>query len=94
MDPGGRRGHSPGPVKISHKKIAAKGGCIDFMFLTPPYPATGSVTDVVHEDMAMSHHPIVPIIFRNQWKCSPDVLGNNIGQHQFGHCETQGFYWQ
>ena len=25
----------PGPVKISHKKMAAKGGCMDFMFLGP-----------------------------------------------------------
>ena len=28
----------PGPVKISHKKDGTKGGCIDFMFLCPPYP--------------------------------------------------------
>ena len=31
-----------GPVKTSHKKMAAKGGRIDFMFLGPPYPAAGS----------------------------------------------------
>ena len=44
-DPGGcRGGHapSPSPVKISHKKMAAKGSHIDFMFLGPPYPAAGS----------------------------------------------------
>ena len=36
----------PGPVKISHKKNAAKGGRIDFMFLgpPPPYPAAGPAT--------------------------------------------------
>ena len=36
----------PGPVKISHKKMAAEGGRIDFMFLgpPPPYPAAGSAT--------------------------------------------------
>ena len=28
----------PGPVKISHKKMAAKSGHIDFMFLGPPLP--------------------------------------------------------
>ena len=44
-DPGGEGAMvPPGPVKISHKKMAAKGGCIDFMFLGPPYPATGSAT--------------------------------------------------
>ena len=36
-DPGGLA-MPPGPVKISHKKIAAKGGRIDFMFLGPPLP--------------------------------------------------------
>ena len=37
-DPGGAEGAMapPGPVKIGHKKMAAKGGCIDFMFLGPP----------------------------------------------------------
>ena len=38
-DPGGGRGgHGPppGPVKIGHKKMATKGGRIDFMFLAPP----------------------------------------------------------
>ena len=39
---GGRGGHAPpGPVKISHKKD----GCLDFMFLGPPYPAAGSATE-------------------------------------------------
>ena len=28
----------PGPVKIGHKKMAAEGGRIDFMFLGPPSP--------------------------------------------------------
>ena len=28
---------APGPVKISHKKMAAFGGHIDFMFLSPSY---------------------------------------------------------
>ena len=38
-DPGGRGGHAPpDPVKISHKKMATKGGRIDFMFLAPPLP--------------------------------------------------------
>ena len=34
----------PGPVKISHKRMATKGGSIDFMFLAPhpcPPPNTG-----------------------------------------------------
>ena len=31
-------------VKISHKKMAAEASHIDFMFLAPPYPATGSAT--------------------------------------------------
>ena len=45
-DPGGRGGHCPpGPVNIGHKKMAADGGCIDFMFLDPPYPAAGSATE-------------------------------------------------
>ena len=38
-DPGEcRRGHapSPSPVQTSHKKMAAKGGDIDFMFLALP----------------------------------------------------------
>ena len=37
-DPGGPRGPwpPPGPVKISHKKKATEGTCIDFMFLGPP----------------------------------------------------------
>ena len=35
-----------GPVKISHRTMAAKDGCIDFMFLDPsPYPAAGSAND-------------------------------------------------
>ena len=34
----------PGPVKISHKKMATEGGRIDFMFLEPLYPAAGSAT--------------------------------------------------
>ena len=33
-DPGGLA-MPPGPVKISHKKMAAKGGRVDFMFLGP-----------------------------------------------------------
>ena len=48
-DPGGvPRGPWPprSPVEISHKKMAAKGGHIDFMFLGPspplPHPAAGS----------------------------------------------------
>ena len=28
----------PGPVKISHKKMATEGGRIDFMFLGPRLP--------------------------------------------------------
>ena len=44
-DPGGRGSHAPpGPVKITPKKMATKGGHIDFMFLAPPYPADGSAT--------------------------------------------------
>ena len=37
-DPGGAKGAMapPGPVKIGHKKMAAEGGRIDFMFLGPP----------------------------------------------------------
>ena len=37
-DPGGAEGAMapPCPVKIGHKKMAAKGGRIDFMFLGPP----------------------------------------------------------
>ena len=37
-DPGEPRGPcpSPSPVEISHNKMAAKGGHIDFMFLAPP----------------------------------------------------------
>ena len=45
VDPGGAEGAmAPSPVQISHKKMAAKGGHIDFMFLAPPppYPAAGS----------------------------------------------------
>ena len=41
----GARGHGcPAPVKISYKKMAAKGGRIDFMFLGPSYPSIGSAT--------------------------------------------------
>ena len=38
-DPGGE-GATPlsGPIKISHEKVAAKGGRVDFMFLAPPPP--------------------------------------------------------
>ena len=34
----------PGPVKISHIKMATEGDCLDFMFLAPPppYSAAGS----------------------------------------------------
>ena len=38
----------PGPVKISHKKMAAKGSRIDFMFHTSPYPAAGSATLLIY----------------------------------------------
>ena len=43
----GQGSHAPPrPVKISHKKMAAEGGRIDFMFLGPPlYPAAGSATE-------------------------------------------------
>ena len=42
---GARGSCPPRPVKISHKKMATKGGCIDFMFLAAPlYPAAGSAT--------------------------------------------------
>ena len=37
-DPGGPRAPyppPPGPVKISHKKMAVEGGSIDFMFFAP-----------------------------------------------------------
>ena len=39
-DPGGAEGGMapPAPVKISHKKMAAKFGRIDFMFLGPHLP--------------------------------------------------------
>ena len=53
-DPGSRVGHAPthtapppDPVKISHKKMATKGGRIDFMFLGPSYQAAGSATEVI-----------------------------------------------
>ena len=38
---GGQEGHAPpppGPVKISHEKMATKGGHIDFMLLGPSLP--------------------------------------------------------
>ena len=38
----------PGPVEISHKKMATKGDRIDFMFLGPPYPAAGSATAFIN----------------------------------------------
>ena len=38
----------PGPVEISHKKMATEGGRIDFMFLGLPYPAAGSATGTIH----------------------------------------------
>ena len=39
VDPGGAEGAmAPSPVQISHKKMAAKGGHIDFMFLAPLPP--------------------------------------------------------
>ena len=44
---GGPRGPwppPPGPIKLVIKKMAAKGGRIDFMFLGPPYPAAGCAT--------------------------------------------------
>ena len=45
-DPGGQGGHGPpGPVKKVIKKMAAKSGRIDFMFLGSPYPAAGSATE-------------------------------------------------
>ena len=43
---GSRGGHGPpGPVKISHKKMAAKDGRIDSIYLGPLYQAAGSATD-------------------------------------------------
>ena len=40
---------SPGPVKISHKKMAADGGHMDFMFLDPAsYQAAGSAAERNH----------------------------------------------
>ena len=44
VDPGGPRGLSPGPVKISHKKMATECSYIDFMLLAPPYLVAGSST--------------------------------------------------
>ena len=60
-DQGARRPWPPGPVKIIVKKMATKGGCIDFLFLDPstqpldpllamhvigPYPLANVVTAV------------------------------------------------
>ena len=42
---GGARGPCPIPLKISHKKMATKGGRIDFMFLA--YLVAGSDTELV-----------------------------------------------
>ena len=42
------------PVQISHKKMADKGGHIDFMFLGPPYPAAGS--DAGHPGFSQGRH--------------------------------------
>ena len=38
----------PRPCEISHKKMAAKGGHMDFMFITPPSPhlAAGYATGI------------------------------------------------
>ena len=56
VDPGGPRGSwPPGPVKIGHKKMAAKDGHIDFMFLSPPYPAAGSATEIIPVYSLYSH---------------------------------------
>ena len=41
-DPGGGCRGGRGPPALVIKKMAAKGGPIDFMFLAPPYLATGS----------------------------------------------------
>ena len=56
-DPGGPRGPCPPrPRKQVIKKMAAKGGCIDFMFLAPsPYPAAGSATAYSVKNVSMRH---------------------------------------
>ena len=43
---GGKGAMPLGPVKLVIKKMAAKGGCIDFIFLVLPYLATGSTTGI------------------------------------------------
>ena len=49
-DAGGAKGAMPPPPKPACKKVikkmAAEGGCIDFMFVGPPYTAAGCVTDI------------------------------------------------
>ena len=64
---GSRRGAEgamapPSPVKISHKKMAAKGGRIVFMFLGPPYPAAGSATarTCSRTGLHLSYMPMCP----------------------------------
>ena len=50
------------PVKISHKKMAAEGACIDFMFLALPYPTAGSATapwTEWHTHVKTLHSPIL-----------------------------------
>ena len=47
---GGQEGHGPpDPVKISHKKMTAKGNRIDFMFLAPPTRPLDPLLVNVHE---------------------------------------------
>ena len=36
--------------------MAAKGGCIDFMFFGPPYPAAGSATAIIESKRDNPHY--------------------------------------
>ena len=48
--------HARSPVNISHKKMAAEGGRIYFMFLGPsPYLAAGSTTEVIAKKQVSKH---------------------------------------
>ena len=45
-DPGGQKGHAPGPVKISHKKDGCRIWSHRFHVSRPPlYPVAGSATE-------------------------------------------------
>ena len=77
---------SPGPVKISHKKMAGKGGRIDFMFLGAPPPLPSPWIRYWNE---------YKIVLKS-WNCKPQLRYTDLtpSKEYLGSGCTASDYWR